>query len=123
MSNKVIAVDNSTEPSELAALANDPLVTLDATKLDLGRLPEHVKAALYTDATTFSAPQLQTSGSIHANSATSFSVPQLQTSGNIYAYRATSFSTPQLQDSGHISAPGDTVPALMQQKQRRALHL
>ena len=47
MSNKRIAVDNSTDPSELAGLATDPAVTLDVTKLDLGRLPEHVKAALY----------------------------------------------------------------------------
>ena len=102
--SRMFIVNNSTEVSEITAFANDPAVSLDVTSFDLSRLPEHVKASLCT-------------------SAMSFSAPQLQTSGNIYAYRATSFSTPQLQDSGHISAPGDTVPALMQQKQRRALHL
>ncbi len=90
MSNKIIAVNNSTDASELAGLATDPAVTLDVTKLDLGRLPEHVKAALYTEATSFNAPQLQTSGNIYARAATNFSAPQLQASGNIYADRATS---------------------------------
>ena len=104
MSNKIIAVNNSTDASELAGLATDPAVTLDVTKLDLGRLPEHVKAALYTEATSFNAPQLQTSGNIFASSATSFSAPQLQTSGNIYARAATNFSAPQLQASGNIYA-------------------
>src|ERR1039457_5457037 len=73
MSRERITVNSLTEPSELAVLANDPAVTLDVTDLDLGRLPAHVKAALYTEATTFSAPQLQTSGHIYAGSATSFS--------------------------------------------------
>ena len=103
MSNKIIAVNSSTDASELAGLATDPAVTLDVTKLDLGRLPEHVKAALYTEATSFNAPQLQTSGNIFASSATSFSAPQLQTSGYIYA-------------------PEVPAPTLTQQI-RRTLHL
>jgi hypothetical protein len=66
MSTKMIAVDNSTEPSQLAELANNPALKLEVTKLDLVRLPGHVKAALYTAATSFSAPQLQTSEYIYA---------------------------------------------------------
>src|ERR1035441_3714342 len=97
-------INDLTEASELAALANNPSLTLDVTDLDLGRLPAHIKAALYTEATTFSAPQLQTSGNIDASRATSFSAPQLQTSGNIDAGSATSFSAPQLQTSGNIYA-------------------
>jgi hypothetical protein len=85
MSRERIVVNDLTKASGLAALADNPDVRLDVTKLDLGRLPEHVKAALYTEATTFSAPQLQTSGYIYAPRATSFSVPQLQRSGNIAA--------------------------------------
>jgi|ERR1039458_525715 hypothetical protein len=122
MSTKMIAVDNSTEPSQLAELANNPALKLEVTKLDLVRLPGHVKAALYTAATSFSAPQLQTSGDIYAHSATSFSAPQLQTSGNIYANSATSFSAPQLQTSGYIYAPEVPAPTLTQQI-RRTLHL
>src|SRR5450755_2100683 len=89
MSRERITVNDLTEASELAALANNPGLTLDVTDLDLGRLPAHVKAALYTEATTFSAPQLQTSGNIYANNVTSFSAPQLQTSGDIDARSAT----------------------------------
>ena len=86
-------INDLTEASELAALANNPGLTLDVTDLDLGRLPEHVKAALYTEATTFSAPQLQTSGDIDARSATSFSAPQLQKSGDIDAPKASTRPT------------------------------
>jgi hypothetical protein len=99
-----IAVNDLTGPSELAALANNPAVMLDVTQFDLGRLPEHVKAELFTDATSFNAPQLQTSKNIYAGSATSFNAPQLQTSKDIYASSATSFSARQLQTSGHIYA-------------------
>jgi hypothetical protein len=122
MSNELIAVNNWTEPTELALLANNPLVLLDVTNLDLGRLPQHLKAALYTAANTFCAPQLQTSGNIYADNATSFSAPQLQTSGSIYAPRATTFSAPQLQTSGYIYAPEVPAPTLTQQI-RRTLHL
>jgi hypothetical protein len=123
MNNKLIAVDNSTEPPELAALANNPDVTLVVTKLDLRRLPEHVKAKLYTVATTFTAPQLQTSGDIYADSATSFSAPQLQTSGDIYARSATNFSAPQLQTSGDIHVPELPAAPSLTQQTRRTLHL
>ena len=100
--------DNSTEASDLAALANDPGVTLNVTALDLRRLPAHVKASIYTSAKAFNAPQLQISGEIDADRATSFSAPQLQTSGNISADRATSFDAPQLQTSGNIDARNAT---------------
>ena len=66
MSRQLITVNRLTPPSELAVLAINAAVALDVTSLDLGRLPQHVKAALYTEATTFSAPQLQTSGYIDA---------------------------------------------------------
>ena len=92
-----ITVNDLTEPSELAALASNAVLTLDVTNLDLGRLPPHVKAALYTEATTFRAPLLQTSGDINASSATSFRAPLLQTSGGINASSATSFRAPLLQ--------------------------
>jgi hypothetical protein len=62
-----------------------PVIPLSCSIFDLGRLPEHVKAALYSEATTFSAPQLQTSGNIAADSATSVSAPQLQASARIEA--------------------------------------
>ena len=57
MSRQLITVNSLTPPSELAVLAINAAVALDVTSLDLGRLPEHVKAALYTEATTFSAPR------------------------------------------------------------------
>ena len=127
-------INDLTEASELAALANNPGLTLDVTDLDLGRLPAHVKAALYTEATTFSAPQLQTSEYIYANNATSFSAPQLKASGDIYVGSATTFSAPRFQTSGDInannatnfSAPqlkasGDiTAPLAPQQLQKRS---
>ena len=115
MSRERITVNELTEASELAAFASNPAAVLDVTRLDLRRLPEHVKAGLYTEATTFSTPQLKTSGKIDAGSATSFSAPQLQKSGYIDAGSATSFSAPQLQKSGHIYAPNATsfsVPQL-----------
>ena len=113
--NQRIAVDDRTEPSELAALLGNWQVTLDVTNLDPGRLPEHVTATLYTEAAEFSVPQLRTSRGIDAPSATSFSAPQLQTSKNINACHATSFSVPQLQTAGHIyasSAPNFSAPQL-----------
>lgn len=107
--SKRITVNSLTEPSELAALADNAAVTLDVTDFDLGRLPGHVKAALYSAATTFSAPQIKTSGDIDARRATSFSVPQLQTSGHIYVDSAKSFVAPQLQTLEHIHAPNTST--------------
>ena len=118
MSNEhFIAVGDLTKASDLADLADNPEVTLDVTELDLLRLPQHVKASLFTQATTFDAPQLQTSGYIDARSAKSFSAPQLQTSGYIDARSAKSFSAPQLQQSGDIyadSAKSFSAPQLQQ---------
>jgi hypothetical protein len=52
-----ITVNDLTGPSELAALSGNPELTLDVTSVDdLGRLPAHVEATLYTEATSFSAP-------------------------------------------------------------------
>src|SRR6202035_784564 len=98
-------VDNRTDLAELTALANNSALTLDVTEIDLRRLPEHIKAALYTAAKSFSAPQLRESGHIDARSATSFSAPQLRKSGDIDASNAVSFSAPLLQESGDIFAP------------------
>jgi hypothetical protein len=111
MSKERTVVNNLIGASELAALADNPGATLDVTEFDLGRLPERVKAALYTKAATFDAPQLQTSGDINAPSATSFNAPQLQTSGDIIAPRATSFSAPQLQIAGDIIASATSFSA------------
>jgi hypothetical protein len=108
MSRELTVVNDLIRASELAALTDNPGVTLDVTNLDLGRLPQHVKAALYSKAATFNAPQLQMSGNIYADKATSFSVPQLRTSGFIDASSATSVDAPQLQTSGNIYASSAT---------------
>jgi hypothetical protein len=62
---RITTVDNSERP-RLETLTNDTDANLDVTKLDLARLPAHVKATLFTDATSFNAPQLRTSGAIDA---------------------------------------------------------
>src|SRR5205807_6591682 len=108
MSSEPIKVDNLTAASELAALVANPAVPLDVTDLDLGLLPEHVNAILYTEATEFIAPQLKTSGDIYATNATTFSASQLQTSGHILASIAIIFSVPKLQTSGNIYASSVT---------------
>ena len=97
-------INDLTMPSELAILAGNPGLTLDVTNLDPLRLPAFVKAALYTEATSFNVPQLQTSGDIDAGSASTFDAPQLQTSGDIDAGSASTFNAPQLKASGNIDA-------------------
>ena len=104
----IVKIDNTTPEPLLLQLSASPRLTLDVTDFDLSRLPVRVKCDLVSSATSFSAPQLQTSGYIDARSATSFSAPQLQTSGYIYARSATSFSAPQLQTSGDIYASSAT---------------
>jgi hypothetical protein len=96
-------IDNSTEQSRIEALASDPAqVSLDVSAIDPSRLPANVRAEICTNATTFNAPQLRSSGNICANRATTFSVPQLQTSGAIWADRVKDFSAPHLRSSGDI---------------------
>jgi hypothetical protein len=123
MTEQRFTVDNSTDPLLLETLAEQAYVILDVTKLNLGRLPAHVKAALQTDATIFSAPQLQTSGAIYANSAKSFSAPQLQTSRNIWAPNATSFIAPHLQTTRDIYVPKASTQPTIRQRIRTALSL
>ncbi|HWF65971.1 MAG TPA: hypothetical protein VN670_01625 [Acidobacteriaceae bacterium] len=103
-STRYAAVDNSTDPSRLEALAANPDVLLHVTRLDPRRLPEHIKATLYTEADTFIAPQLLTAGNIYAETAITFDVPQLQSSGNIHVHCVANFSAPQLRCSGNIHA-------------------
>jgi hypothetical protein len=67
---------------------------LDVTDGDLRQL-RHVAAHLYSRATRFDAPQLQTSGNIDARAATTFSAPQLQNFGNIDATLAASPTAPR----------------------------
>jgi hypothetical protein len=107
-STRYAAVDNSTDPSRVEALAANPDVLLHVTRLDLGRLPEHVKASLYTEADAFNAPGLRTSGNIYAAGATIFDLSQLQASGDIHAYTASSLNAPELQTSGNILAGNAT---------------
>lgn len=102
-------VDNSTDPSRIEALAAKPYVLLHVTRLDSRRLPEHIRATLYIEADTFSAPQLLTAGNIYAENATTFDVPQLQSSGNIHVDCVVNFSAPQLRCSGNIHAARATT--------------
>jgi hypothetical protein len=83
-SEKVIRIDNSIEQSKLEALANDSYVALDVTALGPKRLPAHIGADLYTDASVFDAPQLQTLSKIYTD-AKNFSAPRLRTLRYIYA--------------------------------------
>jgi hypothetical protein len=106
---KPTAVDDSTDPAELRALADNPAVILDVTDLDLGRLPTDVKARLYSDGETFSAPNLRTSGPIFAEKAKEFSVPKLQTSGDLWVSSAASFSAPELQHVVGMTVPNEVM--------------
>src|ERR1019366_1807910 len=96
MSTGRIVVDNSVDQATLQAYAGDPDAVLDVTGLDLGRLPPGSRANLHSEADTFSAPHLRTSGNIDAPRATVFSAPKLRASENINATHADVFEIPRL---------------------------
>jgi hypothetical protein len=96
MKRITVDVDNTIDQSRLEALAENPFLLLDVTKLDLERLPVQVKAELYTEATTFITSRLQISEDIHATKAKMFITPNLQEAGAIFADSATTFSADRL---------------------------
>ncbi|MGH7970134.1 MAG: hypothetical protein ACREIC_15545 [Limisphaerales bacterium] len=99
-----IVLDNAIDQFTLLAHAADPDAALDATGLDLRRLPPDVRASLYSAAAVFRVRSLRSSGDLTANKAVFFSAPELRTAGNISATHAQVFEIPQLQNAGNIFA-------------------
>lgn len=92
-----IAVTNRTDSVRLRELAEIPTLTLDVTKLDLGRLPENIKANLYSDARRVVLSNVRTSGSIDAPKARYFDAPKLEkVSGGMNVYSARAVTLPNL---------------------------
>jgi hypothetical protein len=119
MSNKPrIVIDRLTSAHDVAVLARKLHVTLVVTNFDLKRLPSHVRAALWSEALTFVAPNLRTCEDIDATKATDFSAPLLEVSRNLYLPHATRFDAPRLASCAYIHAPLVTSPTAPQiQKQ------
>jgi hypothetical protein len=82
-----------------------------------------VKGNIFTNSIiSLNLPQLQESGSIHAELATSINLPKLQVSKIIFAELATSINLPQLKKSGFIIARSATSLSLPQLQQCESLN-
>jgi hypothetical protein len=111
MSDKsIVVINHLTSGRDVAALASKLHLTLDVTNFDLKRLPTHVRAAIWSEASAFVAPTLRACEDINAANAIDFSAPLLQSARNLYLPQVTRFHAPRLANCAYLHAPLLTFP-------------